>query len=104
MAFGIKREELIRWKQLVLQGQIAFLTHYWYDPRFPDYKTVTKVGCANLDKLIAWGAQYGLRKEWIDRRSNYPHFDLMGPRQKEILLAENLMDHLLRFGIILTND
>lgn len=100
MAFGIKREELEKWKRDVSQGKLAFLTHYWLDPRFPHYKTVTKAGCANLEKLIRWGAQYGLRKEWLDCRSDYPHFDLIGQRQKEILLAEQLTDHLIRFGIM----
>lgn len=35
MAFGINREELTRWKKAVSAGEIAFLTHYWLDPRFP---------------------------------------------------------------------
>ena len=45
MAFGIKRHELNEWKRKTLNGEIAFLTHYWYDQRFPEYYSVTKVGC-----------------------------------------------------------
>lgn len=89
MAFGIKREELDQWKQDVADGNIAFLTHYWIDERFPGCSTVTKVGCSDLDKLKAWGSQYGLRPEWLDLRGDYPHFDLFGDRQKAILIAEN---------------
>jgi hypothetical protein len=42
MAFGINRAELNRWKQVVSTGQIAFLTHYWVDKRFPDITTVPR--------------------------------------------------------------
>ncbi|SFA89094.1 MULTISPECIES: hypothetical protein [unclassified Bacillus (in: firmicutes)] len=94
MAFGIKREELMEWKRRVESGEIAFLTHYWVDDRFPDARTVTKVGCKDLVKLIKWGQQYGLEKEWIHHRQGYPHFDLLGSRQKEILIAEGLQKHL----------
>ena len=95
MAFGIKRTELMEWKQKVSEGQIAFLTHYWLDDRFPNYKTVTKVGCRNLEKLGRWGKQYGLKPEWIDHRNkDYPHFDLIGDRQVEILTKEGLL-HLI---------
>jgi len=52
MAFGITKEQLMSWKKLVKRGEIAFLTHYWYDERFPQYHTVTKVGCSNINKLI----------------------------------------------------
>ena len=54
MAFGVKREELQRWKQDVEAGKIAFLTHYWIDDRFPGCNTVTKVGCCDLEKLAKW--------------------------------------------------
>lgn len=94
MAFGIKREELYEWKRRVDSGQIAFLTHYWLDDRFPDAKTVTKVGCKDIGKLIEWGQQYGLEKEWIHHRQGYPHFDLLGSRQKEILIKEGLEEHI----------
>lgn len=98
MAFGIKREELVAWKEKVQQGEIAFLTHYWYDPRFPDIKTVTKVGCSNLERLIQWGEKYNIPAKYIDDRSRaYPHFDLFGPRQIEILTSENKLEQLHRF-------
>lgn len=52
MAFGIRRHELIAWQQTVLQGKIAFLTHYWIDDRFPGCRTVTKAGCADLEVTV----------------------------------------------------
>lgn len=100
MAFGINRQELRAWKQTVAAGQIAFLTHYWLDDRFPDCKTVTKAGCANIEKLVAWGKQYGLKREWIDMRDDYPHFDLFGKYEKNILLAEGYKDQLKRFNLL----
>jgi hypothetical protein len=99
LAFGIKREELIKWKESVRREEIAFLTHYWYSPKWPDYKTVTKVGCANIEKLVEWGAKYGLKKEWIHDRITYPHFDLMGTRQQEIMAKENKQSQLERFKL-----
>jgi hypothetical protein len=91
LAFGIKRQELLEWKAKIDRGELAFLTHYWLDDRFPDCKTVTKVGCSDLDKLIQWGKQYGLSPEWIDkRRDGYSHFDLLGDKQREILEKEGL--------------
>lgn len=76
-------------------GEIAFLTHYWLDERFPDSKTVTKVGCRDLERLAKWGEKYGLKKDWIDiRKHGYSHFDLIGDRQKEILSKEGLTDHI----------
>lgn len=96
MAFGIKRAELDRWKREVEAGNIAFLTHYWIDDRFPGCSTVTKVGCSDLQKLKLWGKQYGLRPEWLDLRGNYPHFDLFGDRQKSILKAEKLLEQVER--------
>jgi hypothetical protein len=98
MAFGIKREELKKWKQEIDQGKIAFLTHYWLDERFPDCHTVTKAGARDIDTLAKWGEKYGLKREWIDdRRSDYPHFDLLGQKQKQILESEKLYSHLVRF-------
>jgi hypothetical protein len=95
MAFGIKREELNEWKAKVARGEIAFLTHYWLDDRFPGSKTVTKVGCSDLDKLAAWGKQYGLEPQWIDKRkATMPHFDLFGERRDAILKKEGL-EHLI---------
>lgn len=91
MAFGISREQIKEWKQKVDQGEIAFLTHYWYDERFPHAKTVTKVGCNDLEKLIRWGKQYGLKKEWIHyRKDGYSHYDLIGDIEKKILIKEGL--------------
>jgi len=97
MAFGINREKLNQWKQSIDRGEIAFLTHYWYDPRFPEAKTVTKVGCNDLEKLIRWGQKHGLKREWIHhRKDGYSHFDLIGPIEKRVLIAEGLYeDHLL---------
>ncbi|MEH7180467.1 hypothetical protein [Neobacillus vireti] len=95
MAFGIKRQEIKDWKQKIDDGEIAFLTHYWLDDRFPGCKTVTKVGCNDLEKLAEWGNKYGLKKEWIHhRRDGYSHFDLIGDRQKEILQKEGLKNHI----------
>ncbi|OBR63140.1 hypothetical protein A7K91_23870 [Paenibacillus oryzae] len=99
MAFGIKREELQAWKSAVAQGEIAFLTHYWLDERFPEMKTVTKVGCSNLDKLAAWCRDHGLEPRYIHRRGEYPHFDLFGPRQAAILKKAGQQGIIQRFGI-----
>jgi hypothetical protein len=95
LAFGISRKDLMQWKSKIDEGEIAFLTHYWIDERFPDCKTVTKVGCRDLNKLIIWGKQYGLKPEWIDyRQQGYSHFDLLGQKQKDILMKEGLTDHI----------
>ena len=91
MAFGINRIELTAWKMKVEAGEIAFITHYWLDDRFPNCKTVTKVGCNDIEKLSAWGRQYGLKPEWIDgRKKSYPHYDLLGEKRIEILTKEGL--------------
>lgn len=97
MAFGINREELRAWKQQVQNGEIAFLTHYWLDDRFPDCHTVTKVGCVDIEKLIAWGNKHGLEESWIHKRDQFPHFDLVGDLQINILKKENKFDHVQRF-------
>lgn len=97
MAFGIKRAELNAWKQNVKQGEIAYLTHYWYDPRWPDDKTVTKVGCADLERLINWGQKHNIPAKYIDQRADYPHFDLFGARQREIMTKENMLAQLHKF-------
>ncbi|MDZ5472743.1 hypothetical protein SM124_13500 [Bacillus sp. 31A1R] len=95
MAFGISKEELREWKRKIDEGEIAFLTHYWLDDRFPGSNTVTKVGCHDLHELEKWGGQYGLKKEWIHiRKDGYSHYDLIGPRQKEILAQEGLNHHI----------
>ncbi len=97
MAFGIRRKELLEWKSKVSQGEIAFLTHYWIDDRFPGMKTVTKVGCADLEKLKSWGEKYGIPSKYIHNRTGFPHFDLLGERQIEILKNENMLHQLERF-------
>lgn len=100
MAFGIKRIEIEHWKQRVANNEIAFLTHFWYDPRFPHCHTVTKVGCSDLHRLIQWGEKYDLKPEWIDHHKGYPHFDLLGATQYKILLAEGCLDHIQRFRLL----
>ncbi|WP_054958258.1 hypothetical protein [Paenibacillus dakarensis] len=99
MAFGITKQELREWKAAVAQGEIAFLTHYWYDSRFPQYKTVTKVGCSDLDRLEQWCLEHGLDPKYIHHRKPYPHFDLIGPRQAEILLHASQDNHVRRFHL-----
>lgn len=97
MAFGIGRKELLAWKEKVSKGEIAFLTHYWMDDRFPGCKTVTKVGCSNLQKLVQWGEKYFLRPEWIHRQEGFPHYDLLGEKQRKILKEENMLWQLENF-------
>ncbi|MFY4774010.1 hypothetical protein [Metabacillus sp. RGM 3146] len=99
MAFGISREELNSWKKKAEKGEVALLTHFWLDDRFPDSHAVTKAGCSDLSELIQWGKKHGLKPEWIDRRSSYPHFDLMGEKQLEILKLYGLSDHIKRFNL-----
>lgn len=99
MAFGIDKEELKTWKKKVKNGEIAFLTHYWLDDRFPNCHTVTKVGCSNVNKLINWGEKYGLSENWIHNRDQLSHFDLFGEIQKNILLSEGKRDHIRRFKL-----
>ncbi|MEO3946084.1 hypothetical protein [Gorillibacterium sp. CAU 1737] len=100
MAFGISRRELSEWKAAIDRGELAFLTHYWLDPRFPGCKTVTKVGCADLARLAAWCEHHDLPPRYIHKRLPYPHFDLLGPRQGEILLAEGQEEQVRRFGLV----
>jgi hypothetical protein len=99
LAFGIKRHELQQWKQAVLRGEIAFLTHYWTDPRFPSWNTVTKAGCSDTERLAEWCRGYGLNPAYIHNRPPYPHFDLLGPKQLEILLKEQQWDQIERFKL-----
>ncbi|GLB60788.1 hypothetical protein [Cytobacillus sp. NCCP-133] len=97
MAFGLRKADIREWKMKIDQGEIAFLTHFWIDDRFPGCNTVTKVGCSDLNKLIAWGKIHNLKPEWIDfRNDGYSHFDLVGERQKKILKKENLLGQLRR--------
>ncbi|MFI8687188.1 hypothetical protein [Rossellomorea sp. NPDC077527] len=98
MAFGLTKVELKEWKQQVMKGEIAFLTHFWLDERFPNARSVTKVGCSDIAALSRWGEKYGLKKEWIHQRDDgFPHFDLLGDTQYDILLKEGLHDHISRF-------
>lgn len=99
MAFGITRAELARWKEAVARGEVAFLTHYWFDPRFPDIKTVTKVGSSDLGRLTDWCVANGLNPDYIHHRPPFPHFDLIGPKQRDILRREGLWEQLARFKL-----
>lgn len=99
MAFGVKRKEMQHWKAMVTNGTIAYLTHYWIEPRFPTITTVTKVGCSDMEKLTSWCEHHGLSPQYIHQRNDYPHFDLIGYKQKEILYKEQLWDQIHRFGI-----
>ncbi|NGP58490.1 hypothetical protein L3476_25095 [Paenibacillus thiaminolyticus] len=99
MAFGISRTELNEWKRRVAGGEIAYLTHYWQDERFPGITTVTKVGCADMARLTAWCIEHGLNPLYIHARRPFPHFDLIGPRQREILRQEQQWDQLERFRL-----
>ncbi|BFH64045.1 hypothetical protein [Paenibacillus azoreducens] len=99
MAFGINRKELNEWKKAVSRGEIAYLTHFWLDPRFPGITTVTKVGCADLERLTMWCVEHDLPARYIHRRNPFPHFDLMGSKQKEILTREGLWDQVKRFKL-----
>lgn len=98
MAFGIKKEELNEWKRNVLAGKIAIITHYWQDKRFPQAHSVTKVGCADLNKLKQWGRKYKLKKQWIHMHT-YPHFDLFEDIQRKVLKQEGLYDQIERFNL-----
>lgn len=98
MAFGIKRSELLKWKDDVKQGKIAILTHYWEDNRFPNCTSVTKIGCSDIKKLIKWGELYGLCVKWI-HYSKYPHFDVFGDKQWEILCKEGKNEQIKRFKL-----
>lgn len=99
MAFGLKREEVKKWKQQVEKGEVAFLTHYWLDDRFPGCTTVTKVGCSDLELLIQWGKKYKLNPNWIHNDKKHPHFDLFGERQKEILVKEGQWEQIHKFKL-----
>ncbi|WP_334075489.1 MULTISPECIES: hypothetical protein [Paenibacillus] len=100
MAFGVTRDELNAWKKAVSRGEIAYLTHYWLDPRFPGSKTVTKVGCSDPARLRAWCLKHDLNPEYIHHRSPFPHFDLLGPKQREILIEEEQWGQLERFHML----
>jgi hypothetical protein len=100
MAFGIKRAELKQWKEAVTRGEIAFLTHYWYDERFPGITSVTKVGCSDLQRLTAWCLTHGLNPKYIHHRPPFPHYDLMGTKQREVLRKEQQWEQVTRFKLL----
>lgn len=100
MAFGVSKKELVQWKKEVREGEeIVFLTHFWLDKRFPDSTSVTKAGCSDIEKLIDWGKKYGLSEQWIHHDPEYPHFDLFGEIQREVLQIEGKWDQLVRFKL-----
>lgn len=99
MAFGISRDELKQWKDDVKAGKLAFLTHYWYDKRFPQFHAVTKVGCADISKLIKFGEENELRPSWIHQYKEFPHFDLLGERQYKLLKKYGFEEHIHRFRL-----
>jgi hypothetical protein len=88
MAFGVTKAELIHWRRKAEEGSVAFLTHFWQDARFPEYKTVTKAACSDRETLISWGKQHGLKADWIHTDSHFPHFDLIGESERRILELE----------------
>ncbi|MBP1990076.1 hypothetical protein [Paenibacillus eucommiae] len=99
MAFGISRAEMQAWKHKVAKGEIAFLTHFWYDARFPALNTVTKVGCSDLNRLREWCERNGLDPQYIHLRADFPHFDLIGKWQKEVLQREQQWEQIVRFRL-----
>lgn len=99
MAFGISKKELADWKNRAASGKVALITHYWYDPRYPEFHTVTKAACADHDKLLAWGKQFGFQPHWIHYREEYSHFDIRGPKQIEVLEACGHSEAITRFRL-----
>jgi hypothetical protein len=97
MAFGVRREELEAWKRQVAEGNIAFLTHYWLHPRYPDVTSVTKVGCADLERLRAWAVSHRLPPQYIHHKERYPHYDIFGQAQAQILRREGQWKQLRKF-------
>ncbi|MDQ0299248.1 hypothetical protein J2S78_001668 [Salibacterium salarium] len=97
MAFGINKRELENWKQQAQKEEIALITHFWYDPKFPHYHSVTKAANSNVNKLAEWGLQYGLKPEWIHHRDPFPHFDLLGEKQVQVLKEEGKYSQIERF-------
>lgn len=99
MAFGITKSELNSWKSKVKNGEIAFLTHYWLDERFPSNFTVTKVGCSDKEKLLAWGERFSLKAGWIHQDPHFPHFDLFGETQIKVLQTEGKWEQINKFAL-----
>ncbi|MGE6632226.1 hypothetical protein [Bacillus sp. NPDC077027] len=103
MAFGLKRQDLEAWKTAVKNGEVAFLTHYWLDDRFPEANTVTKAACQDIVQLIKWGEGHGLKKEWVHDREDFPHFDLIGHTQKRIIEKERALGKIRLYGLQIKN-
>ncbi|EUJ17253.1 hypothetical protein MAQA_13825 [Listeria aquatica FSL S10-1188] len=100
MAFGVQREELIAFKKKAEQGEVALLTHYWLDDRFPNSKTVTKAASADIEALKRWGRKYHLPENYIDYgHKDLPHYDLFGDIQLKILEEEGKWDQIDRFHL-----
>lgn len=97
LAFGVTREQLNEWKRQASAGRIAFLTHYWLHPSFPGVTSVTKVGCANIDRLRAWAISHNLPPQYIHYRDRYPHYDIFGELQELILRREGQWEQLNKF-------
>lgn len=89
----------MRGNQLSSKENLAFLTHYWLDDRFPHANTVTKAACQDMKQLIEWGEKHGLKKEWIHDRAGFPHFDLIGEPQKRILQKERSLGNIHEYGL-----
>jgi hypothetical protein len=53
-----------------------------------------------LERLSQWCVNNGLNPKYIHNRPPYPHFDLIGPKQKEILQKEQLWRQIERFRIL----
>ncbi|EUJ33316.1 hypothetical protein MFLO_03215 [Listeria floridensis FSL S10-1187] len=100
MAFGVKRDELKAFQQKAESGEVALLTHYWLDKRFPNSKTVTKAASSDLEALKKWGSQYHLPEAYIDYgHKNLPHYDLFGEIQLKVLEQEGKWDQIERFHL-----
>ena len=63
-------------------------------------KPLRKPGALTLKNWVRWGERYGLKREWIDMRDDYPHFDLFGEHEREILVKEGLSAQLKRFDLL----
>lgn len=60
------------------RGEIAFLDHAWKGQR------ILKVICANRDRLLEWGRQFGLSERHL-HDARVPHFDLRGVYRERFL-------------------
>ncbi|GAC43630.1 hypothetical protein PPOP_3029 [Paenibacillus popilliae ATCC 14706] len=55
--------------------------------------------CADMARLSVWCVEHGLNPRYIHARRPFPHYDLIGPRQREILRQEQQWDQLERFWL-----